>query len=72
LFHNIDSLCALDIISKEHSEKTKSRKMSKETNTKEFFTPPKRLQKSGVNRQAIDNEDNKITLSGCKHSNAIE
>jgi len=62
----------VDIINKEHNEKTKSRKMSKETNIEEFFTRPKSPQISDVNKHAGDSEDNKTTLSRCKHSNAIQ
>jgi len=62
----------VDIINKEHNKKTKSRKLSKETNIEEFFTPPKCPQISDVNRHVRDSEDNKTTLSRCKHSNAIE
>ncbi len=32
--------------------------MSKETNTKQLFTPLESLQKSDVNRHAKNNEDN--------------
>jgi hypothetical protein len=46
--------------------------MSKETNIENFFTLPKSLQKSDVNRHARNNEDNKTTLLGCMHLNAIE
>jgi hypothetical protein len=46
--------------------------MLKETNIEKFFTPPKSPQKSDVNRHTGDSEDNKTTLLGCKHSNAIE
>jgi len=70
LFHNIDSPCVVDIISKEHSEETKSGKMSKETNIENFFTLPKSLQKSDVNRHTGDSEE--ISLLGCRHSSIIE
>jgi hypothetical protein len=48
---------------KEHSKKTKLGNMSRETNTKEFFTPPESLQKSDVCRHVRDNENNKTILS---------
>jgi len=56
LFHSIDSLCAMDIISKEHSEKTKLGNMLKETNPKEFFTPLESPQKIDVNRHTKNSE----------------
>jgi hypothetical protein len=62
----------MDIINKEHIEKTKSGKMSKETNIEKFFTPPKSPQKSDVNRHAKYSENNKTTLSRGMHSNTIE
>ncbi len=43
-----------------------------ETNTKEFFIPPKSLQKSDVNRHVKNSEDNKTTLLGCKDSSIME
>jgi hypothetical protein len=46
--------------------------MSKETNTEKFFTLPKSLQKSDVNRHVRDSEDNITTLSRCRHSSVIE
>ncbi len=46
--------------------------MSKETNTEKFFTQPKSPKKSDVNRHARDSEDNKTTLSRCKHLNVIK
>ncbi len=46
--------------------------MSEETNIEKFFTPPKSPQKSDVNRHAKDSENNKTTLSGRRHSSAIE
>ncbi len=62
----------MDIINKEHSEKTKLGNMSEETDIEEVFTPPKRPQKSDVNRHAKDSENNKTTLSGGRHSSVIE
>jgi hypothetical protein len=53
----------MDIINKEHSEKMKLGKMSKETNSKKFFTPPKSPQESDVNRHTRNSENNKTTLS---------
>jgi hypothetical protein len=44
LFHKIDSLCAMDIISKEHRI-TKSNKMLEEMNTEEFFIRQKTFKK---------------------------
>ncbi len=46
--------------------------MSEETDIEEVFTPPKRPQKSDVNRHAKDSENNKTTLSGGRHSSVIE
>jgi len=46
--------------------------MSGETNTKEFFIPPKSFQKSYVNRHVKNSEDNKTTLLGCKDSSIME
>jgi len=54
----------MDIINKEHSEKMKLGKMSKETNSEKFFTPPKSLQESDVNMHTRNSENNKTTLSG--------
>jgi hypothetical protein len=62
----------VDIINKKHKNKIKSGKMSKETNTEKFFTQPKSPKKSDVNRHARDSEDNKTTLSRCKHLNVIK
>jgi len=49
----------VDIINKEHSEKTKLGNMSEETNIEKFFTPPKSPPKSDVNRHAKDSENTK-------------
>jgi hypothetical protein len=46
--------------------------MSKKTNTEIIFTPSKSLRKSDVNRHARNSENNKTTLSGCKHLSAID
>jgi hypothetical protein len=46
--------------------------MSKETNTKKFFTLLENPQKSDVNKHAKDTEDSKTSLSGCRHWNAIK
>ncbi len=63
MFHSIDSLYIVDIINKEHIKKTKSGKMSKETNTEKFFTLQESFQKSDVNRHTKDSENNKRSLS---------
>jgi len=62
----------VDIINNEHNEQMKLRKMSKETNTKKFFTLPKCLLKNDVNKNDKNSEDKKTTLSRCKHSSIIE
>ncbi len=59
MFRSIDSLCAVDIINKEHSEKTKLGNMSEETNIEKFFTPLKSPPKSDVNRHTKDTENTK-------------
>jgi hypothetical protein len=46
--------------------------MSKETNTKEFFTLRKSLQKSDVNRHDRYIKNSKTTLLGCKYSSVME
>ncbi len=40
--------------------------------TLKSFYSTKRPSKSDVNRHARDNDDNKATLSRCKHSNVIK
>lgn len=62
----------MDIINKKHSQKMKSRKMSKETNIEQFLTPQKNPKKNDVNRHVKDSENNKTNLSGCMHLNTIE
>jgi hypothetical protein len=46
--------------------------MSKETNTKEFFTPRESLQKNDVNRHDRDIKNSKTTLLGCTYSSIME
>jgi len=72
LFCRFDSLCVVDIVIREHNEKTKSGHMSRETNTEKFFTPPKNPQKSDVNWHIKDNEDSKTNLLGCRHLSIME
>ncbi len=43
-----------------------------ETNNDEFFTLPESPKKSDVNRHVRDSEDNKTTLSRCKHSSTMK
>jgi hypothetical protein len=62
----------MDIISKEHSKKMQSGHMLGETNNDEFFTLPESPKKSDVNRHVRDSEDNKTTLSRCKHSSTMK
>ncbi len=46
--------------------------MLREINTKIFFTMLRSLKKSDVNQHITDSEDNKTTLSRCRHSNVME
>jgi hypothetical protein len=46
--------------------------MWKEINIEKFFILPTSLQKSDVNRQVKDSENNKKTLLGCRHSSIIK
>jgi hypothetical protein len=41
--------------------------MLRVTNIEKFFTPPKSPQKSDVNRDVKDSENNRTTLLGCRH-----
>jgi hypothetical protein len=59
----------VEIINKEHSKRTRSRKMSIQTNSEKFFTPPKSPKKSDVNRHARNSENNMLR---CRHLSAIE
>lgn len=46
--------------------------MFKKTNNEKFFTSPKSPHKSEMNKHARNSDENMITMSRCRHLNAIK